>query len=427
MTTKMHLPTEQELIDLRREFHKFPEPGWREFWTTVRIVEELEHLGVDQIHIGADALDPDERLGVPDEQELSDWLERAASRTDRTDVLEQVAGGHTGVVAVVNCGDGPTVGLRVDIDALPITESSDANHKPAAEGFRSENEGFMHACGHDSHITFGLGTLQTVLESDFSGTFKLFFQPSEELLGGGKAMAAGPHIDDVDYLIGTHVGLDYPTGTVTAGLDEVLAFSRFDVSFTGESAHAGLAPNEGRNAVQALVDATSNIYGIPRHRDGATRVNVGELRSDNASNVIASKATATVEVRGESDELMEYMRDSVRRHIDSAAEAHDCEAETSLIGEAIREDSDEELVDLVDEIAGDVNGVSSVRRRDSLGASEDVTYLMRAVKENGGKATYVGIGGGNPSGHHTPTFDIEEDCLLIGVSVLSELVLDLLS
>jgi aminobenzoyl-glutamate utilization protein A len=426
MTTTMHLPTEQELVDLRREFHEYPEPGWREFWTTIRIVEELERLGVDQIHVGADALDPDERLGVPDEQELSDWFERATTRTDRTDILEQVAGGHTGVVAVVNRGEGPTVGLRVDIDALPITESAEENHKPTAAGFRSENEGFMHACGHDSHITFGLGTLQTVMESDFSGTFKVFFQPSEELLGGGKAMAAGPHIDDVDYLIGTHVGLDYPTGTVVAGLDEALAFSRFDVTFTGESAHAGLAPNEGRNAVHALVDATSNIYGIPRHRDGATRVNVGELRSNNAANVIASNATATVEVRGESDELMEYMRDSVRRHVDAAADAHDCEAEISLIGEAIREDSDEELVDLVHGLAGDIDGVSSVRRRDSIGASEDATYLMRAVKENGGKATYVAIGGSNPSGHHTPTFDIEEECLLIGVSVLSQTVLDLL-
>ncbi|MGB9955596.1 amidohydrolase [Haloferax prahovense] len=426
MTTKINLPTEQELIDLRREFHEFPEPGWREFWTTARIVDELERLGIDQIHVGADALNPDERLGVPDEQELSEWHERAATRTDRTDVLEQVAGGHTGVVAVVNRGDGPTVGLRVDIDALPITESTDESHAPSTVGFRSENEGFMHACGHDSHIAFGLGTLQTVLESDFSGTFKVFFQPSEELLGGGKAMAAGPHIGDVDYLVGTHVGLDHPIGTVVAGIDEALAFSRYDITFTGKSAHAGLAPNEGRNAVQALVDATSNIYGIPRHRDGATRVNVGEISSDNAANVIADKATATVEMRGESDELMEYMRDSVRRHIHSAAQAHGCEAETSLIGEAIREDSDEELVDIVDGIARGVDGVSSVRRRASAGASEDVTYLMRAVKENGGKATFVGIGG-NTGGHHTPTFDIDEDCLLIGVAVLSETVLELLS
>jgi aminobenzoyl-glutamate utilization protein A len=426
MTTNPHLPTKQELIDLRREFHRFPEPGWREFWTTARIVEELERIGVDEIHLGGDALDTDERLGVPDERELGEWFDRAASRTDRTDVLEQLEGGRTGVVAVVDRGEGPTVGLRVDIDALPITESSDEEHRPTAEGFRSENEGFMHACGHDSHITFGLGTLRTVVASDFSGTFKVFFQPSEELLGGGKPMAAGPHVDDVDHLIGAHVGLDYPTGTVVAGLDEALAFARFDVTVRGESAHAGLAPNEGRNAVQALVTATSNVYGIPRHRDGATRVNVGELDSENAANVIADEATATVEVRGESNELMEYMRDSVRRHVDSAAEAHGCEAEISLIGESIREDSDEELVDLVAGIAGDTDGVSTVHRRRSIGASEDATYLMRAVKDNGGTASYVGIGGGNPSGHHTPTFDVDEDCLPIGVSVLSEAVLDLL-
>ena len=172
---------EEDLIELRREFHQYPEPGWCEFWTTARIVEKLERIGVDEIHVGPDALDTDERLGVPDDQELSQWFEKAKSKTDRTDVLEQIEGGNTGVVAVVKRGDGPSVGLRVDIDALPIEESSNDEHAPAAEGFRSNNEGFMHACGHDSHITFGLGTLERLIESDFSGTFKVFFQPSEEL------------------------------------------------------------------------------------------------------------------------------------------------------------------------------------------------------------------------------------------------------
>lgn len=418
---------EEDLIELRREFHQYPEPGWCEFWTTARIVEKLERIGVDEIHVGPDALDTDERLGVPDDQELSQWFEKAKSKTDRTDVLEQIEGGNTGVVAVVKRGDGPSVGLRVDIDALPIEESSNDEHAPAAEGFRSNNEGFMHACGHDSHITFGLGTLERLIESDFSGTFKVFFQPSEELLGGGKAMAAGPHINNVDYVIGVHVGLDHPTGTVVAGLDGALALTRWDIEFQGESAHAGLAPNDGRNAVQALVTAAENMYSIPRHEKGATRVNIGKIRSDNAANVIADRATAQAEVRGESTELMEYMSDSVSRCLDSAAEMHECTVNVSTIGEAIRQDSDEELVALTSEVARDLEGTSSIVRRDTLGASEDVTYLMKAVKENGGQGTFIGIGTDHPTGHHTSTFDVDEDSLPIGIAVLSKTALKLLS
>jgi aminobenzoyl-glutamate utilization protein A len=421
------MPEKGYLSELRREFHQYPEPGWREFWTTARIVEELERIEVDEIHVGPAAMNSDERLGVPDDEELAHWFDKAKSKTDRTDIFKQIEGGNTGVVAVVDRGDGPSVGLRADIDALPINESSDDDHVPASEGFRSNNEGFMHACGHDSHITFGLGTLKTVAESDFEGTFTVFFQPSEELLGGGKAMAAGPHIDDIEYLIGAHAGLDNPTGTVVAGLDGALALSRLDVTFEGESAHAGLEPNNGRNAVQALVAAVDNIYGIPRHEAGATRVNVGNVRSDNATNVIADHATAQVEVRGKSTELMEYMRDAVYRCLDSAAEMHECTVDASLIGESIRRDSDEELVELVSSVSDGIDDISSVVRRDALGASEDVTYLMKAVQENGGQATFVGIGASNPTGHHTPTFDIDEDSLPIGVSVLSKTALALLS
>jgi aminobenzoyl-glutamate utilization protein A len=420
-------PDTDDLIELRRDFHRHPEPGWCEFRTTVRIVEELEYLGVDEIHVGPDALDSDERLGVPDGETLARWFERAEAETDRPDLLDRLVGGNTGVVAVLDRGAGPTIGLRVDIDALPITESTDADHWPASEGFRSTTEGYMHACGHDAHATFGIGVLETVLESDFEGTLKVFFQPSEELLGGGKAMAAGSHLEDVDHLLGAHVGLDRPTGTVVAGLDEALALSRFDITFGGESAHAGFAPNAGRNAVQALVTAASNMYGIPRHAEGTTRVNVGELRSENAANVIADRATAKAEVRGGTTELMEYMRESVYRCLDSAATMHNCSVDVSVIGEAIRWDCDQQLVDLVADVTKGIDGVNDVIPRDTLGASEDATYLMRNVSRNGGTATYLGIGASNPSGHHTPRFDVDEAVLPIGVSVLSTSILELLA
>ncbi|MDG5817677.1 amidohydrolase [Natronococcus sp. A-GB7] len=421
------MPENGDLRELRRLFHRNPEPGWCEFWTTAKIVEEIERIGVDEIHVGPDAIDSEQRLGVPDEQELSSWMERAKDELDDHAVLDEVAGGNTGVVAVIDNGEGPCVGLRVDIDALPIDESTDSDHAPAAEGFRSTNDGFMHACGHDAHITFGLGALEELSNRDFSGTFKVFFQPSEELLGGGKAMANTEHVADLDRLMGVHVGLGRQTGAVVAGLDEALALSRFDIAFEGESAHAGLAPNDGQNAVQALVTAADNMYSIPRHEDGVTRVNVGEIRSENAANVIADSATAKAEVRGGSTQLMEYMKEAVYERLEHAAGMHGCELDVTVIGESIRQDCDEEMVDVVYETAVEIDAVTSPSRRDALGASEDATYLMKAVAESGGKATYIGIGASNPSGHHTPTFDIDEDCLPIGVSVLSRTALSLLN
>jgi len=109
-------------------------------------------------------------MNVPDDEELAEWEQRARDAGADPEIVDHLSGGYTGCVAVAERGPGPVVGLRVDIDALPVTESEDADHVPAAERFRSEREGYMHACGHDAHATMGLGALDAVLDSDFSGT-----------------------------------------------------------------------------------------------------------------------------------------------------------------------------------------------------------------------------------------------------------------
>ncbi|PSQ05957.1 amidohydrolase [Halobacteriales archaeon QS_4_69_31] len=414
----MAQPKHDRLVSLRREFHRHPEPAWREFWTTARIVEELEQIGADEIHVGPDALASEERIGVPDEAELGRWLDRARESGARADLLDRMAGGHTGAVAVLDRGPGPTVGLRVDIDGLPREEATDDDHLPAREGFRSET-GAMHACGHDAHITLGLGVLEAVADSDFAGTLKVFFQPAEEAISGGKPMAESGHLDGVDALVAVHVGLDHPTGEVVAGVEGFLAVAQFRAEFAGEPAHAGGQPNEGRNAVQAMAAAVENLYAIPRHEDGATRVNAGRVEGGTATNIIPESATVEGEVRGETTPLMEYMRDRADRVLDAAATMHDCEVETTPLGEAPGAESDDEIVDVVEAIAGETAGVDSVVRRDDLGGSEDATYLMRRVQEGGGHAGYVCVGTDHPGGHHTATFDVDEESLAIGVGVLT--------
>ncbi|WP_336345502.1 amidohydrolase [Halalkalicoccus ordinarius] len=411
--------TGDHLIELRRDLHRHPEPAWREFYTTCRIVEELERIGVTDIYVGREAIDPDERMAVPDSSELVEWFARAREAGAKEDVLDRLDGGYTGCVAVLRQGEGPTVGLRVDIDGLLREESRADEHAPVAEGFRSEHEGAMHACGHDGHATIGLGVLEAIKESDFEGTLKVFFQPGEEMIAGGRAIAKSSHLADVDYLLALHLGLDHPTGEVVAGIDGFLAVAHLHVEFSGEPAHAGAAPNEGENAVQAMATAVGNLYAIPRHQDGATRVNAGQVGGGTASNIVPESAYIEAEVRGETTELMEYMRERAERVLHGAAEMHGCEVEIETRGRAPSARSDAQLAEIVSAVAGGVEGVDSVLDRDTLGGSEDATYLMREVQRNGGYAAYVGIGTDHPGGHHTATFDVDERSIPIGIDVIS--------
>jgi len=411
--------TDADLRALRRELHRHPEPAWCEFYTTARLIEELRARDVDAIHYGREIHAADERLNLPDESTRIEWLDRARDAGADEEVLTTIGESFTGAVAVVDRGPGPTVALRVDIDALPITEADDADHQPASEGFRSENEGYMHACGHDAHATIGLGVLDAILASDFAGTFKLIFQPSEEQISGGKPMAESGIIDDVDYLLALHIGLDHPSGQVVAGIDDFLAVTQFRAEFTGESAHAGARPESGANAVQAMAAAVQNLYSIPRNSEGANRVNAGRVGGGTADNIIPEHAFIKGEVRGETTDLMAYMWNHAQRVIESAAEMHACEADIQMLGEAPSAESDQALVDIVGEVAGRTAGVDDVLERDSLGGSEDATFLMQHVQNQGGLAAYVGVGTDHPGGHHTPTFDVEERDIAVAIDVLS--------
>ncbi len=415
---------EDWLRSLRREFHQHPEPAWREFWTTARVVEELDSMGVDDVLVGPEILADGERSALPDEGELAAWHEQARDAGADPDLLERMEGGYTGALATVERGEGPTVALRVDIDGLPRAESESDDHHPAQAGFRSVNEGAMHACGHDAHATIGLGVLRAVLDSDFRGTFKLLFQPSEEMIAGGKPVAESGLLDDVDTLLAVHIGLDHPTGEVVAGVDGFLAVTHLDAEFEGEPAHAGGQPNKGDNAVQAMATAVQNLYAVARHEDGATRVNAGHVGGGSATNIIPEAAFIEGEVRGETTELMEYMRERSQAVIESAAEMHNCSVEVNFDGEAPSATSDQSVVDRVQAVAERSDRVTSVLERDELGGSEDATYLMHRVQNNGGEAAYVCVGTDHPGGHHTATFDVDEDSLAIGVEVLAESVLE---
>ena len=410
------------LSTLRRSFHRHPEPGWCEFQTASRIVDELHRIGVDDVAIGSETLSDPDRMALPPTETVTAWRNRAADAGVDAALLERLDGGHTGVVATVHRGPGPTVGVRVDMDGVSMTESTAVGHRPADEGFRSAHEGYMHACGHDAHVTIALGVLEAVAASDFSGSFRVFFQPAEEIAGGGKPMAESGLVDDVDYLFAFHLGLGHPTGAVVANATRPLAMAHINATFEGASAHAGKNPSGGTNAMQAMTTAVQNAYGIPRHADGLTRINFGRVEGGSASNVIAEEVVLDGEVRGETTALMEYMRTNLERELYAAAELHQCDVVIERTSESIRVDGDPTLAGAVSDVAHRLSSVRDVTETAPLGASEDATFLMKRVHERGGRAAYLLIGTDHPTAHHTPTFDIDERSLDLGVELLTTCV-----
>ena len=417
---------ERELTALRREFHQYPESGWTEFRTTARIIEELERLGLE-VRYGQAIHVPEKRYGLPSPEKLEDRWQRAHGETNRHDLLKAMRGGYTGCLAAIEGAQpGPTVAIRVDIDCNEVEEARDAAHRPAAEGFRSEHAGCMHACGHDAHIAIGIGAAKLLCAQRhvLCGRVLLLFQPAEEGLRGAASFAAAGHFKECERLFGLHVGLmDTPVGTVAASCRGFLASSKFDVTFHGVAAHAGLAPEQGRNALAAAATATLQMLDIPARADGLCRVNVGTLHAGSGRNVIPAEAVMQVETRGATTEIDAFAKTEAKRICQAAAKQYGCTCETAFMGSAGTAVCDEPLVEQVLRILPDVEGVETVLPEVELAIGEDITTLMAAVQAHGGQATELVVGMPLPAPHHNGRFDIDERVLGIGARSLAALAL----
>jgi aminobenzoyl-glutamate utilization protein A len=291
---------ENKIIDYRRDFHKYPESGWTEFRTASIIAGKLKKLGYE-VKVGKEVMNTDNMMGLPDDEILEENYKRALAQGADSEYVEKLKGGFTAVVGILDNGDGPTIGMRFDMDAVDVDESKLENHFPYKEGFVSVNEDVMHACGHDGHTAIGLGIAEVLMEikDSIKGKVKLIFQPAEEGVRGAKAIATSGILDDVDYMIGGHLGIkENSSGELYCGLGGFLATSKFDAYFTGVSTHAGGTPEKGKNALLAAATATINLNAIPRHSEGATRINVGKLTAGTGRNVIPARAHMMIEIRG---------------------------------------------------------------------------------------------------------------------------------
>lgn len=420
---------EQELIALRRDFHKHPELNWQEMRTTSLIARHLHDLGYEVL-LGDRVCDPEKRLGVPTEEELEASYARAEAQGADPEFLPYTKGGMTGVIGILRCGEGPTVAMRFDIDALPIIETTDGGHFPADHGFRSVNHGVMHACGHDGHAVIGMGvaTILMAIKEQLHGTVKLIFQPAEEGVRGAKPIVEKGHLDDVDYLLGSHIDKrNEPDTALIAGSYGALATCKYDVYYHGKAAHAGALPHMGNNALLAAAAATLNLHAIPRHGAGASRVNVGRLVGGRARNIIADEAKLEVEVRGDTTKINEYMVECADRILEHTAQMYGCTCEKIVVGAAEGLESDLDFAESVRSVCREKMGmkVSDTLTVRSFG-SEDFSYMMNRVQKNGGKATFMRVLAPIQGVAHNDHFDFGEDCLVNGVKAFCAMAAEIM-
>ena len=413
--------TQKQIIQDRRYLHAHPEEGWCEFETTWFIARRVRNLGLN-CQVGINVIEPSAVMGR-DAGRVREAQLRALSHGVPRDFLGEL-GGYTGAMAVLETGrPGPVTAVRVDIDALPIEETTNPEHEANVGGYRSEYPGFSHACGHDAHTAVGLGVVKWLSENKdrLCGTVKVLFQPAEEGVRGAAAMAAKGIVDDVDWFVGAHIGCSAKLGQVGVSHHGYLATTKFDLHYHGIAAAAG-SPEKGRSALMCGAATCMTLGSLPGHSKGITRVQIGKFTSGTGRNIVAEDAFLQLEVRGETTEINDYMAANVETTVRGMAAAYGISYTLTRVGEAVTYQGDEEAVSLVKSVAKDIPGVTSVVDMNAKVGSEDCTMLIRRVQEHGGKAVFFYYGC-NHHGHHRADFCVQDEISLpIGVEVFTRFI-----
>ncbi len=387
MPVKPHITQMQPaMTEWRRDFHAHPEIGFEEHRTSGIVAAKLAEWGIE-VHRGL---------------------------------------GQTGVVGVLHGrksqgGGNRAIGLRADMDALPMEEANGFAH-------RSRTPGRMHACGHDGHTTMLLGAAKYLAETrDFSGTVYLIFQPAEEGLAGAKAM-----LDDglferfpCDAIFGLHNSPDLPLGTVKALTGTALAaIDYFSVVLRGRSAH-GAHPQHGIDTVAIAAQVIGVLNALPsRHVDAleSAIISIGQIHGGTSDIVIPE----TVELRGSVRTLKPEIRDQVEalfhRAVHNTAAAQGGTAEISYRRAYPPTVNTAAETDRAAAAAAAIVGADNVLRvGDPLLAGEDFAFMLERAP-----GAYLLFGqrgdqrGGVPV--HNPGYDFNDDLLPLGASYLAALV-----
>ncbi|MCD7745127.1 MAG: M20 family metallopeptidase [Lachnospiraceae bacterium] len=385
------------LCELRHTLHRHPEAGTQEFETDRIITDCLRQWGIPFQMIADTGI----LAWITGESDISQTYENALPES----------------VSVSHERPGNVVGLRADIDALPIEEAAD-------HICRSENPGMMHACGHDAHTTIQLGVarLLQLHRSEWSGTVKLFFQPAEETIGGAERMVQEGCMKNpaVDYVAGLHVMPDYHTGEVAmkygklnAASDEVL------IDVYGKGAH-GAYPEKGIDAVliasQLVLSLQSFVSRSLSPLESAV-LSFGMINGGSAPNIICDHVQLHGTLRTTDPQTREQAKYYIRTQAKAIASAYGGEATIRFVSGYDALINDDALVDLAADIAAGLLGKEHVhwKAAPSLGV-EDFSFFQEHAKAG----VFYHLGCTAPDQAevyplHTARFQIDDSCLKTGI------------
>jgi amidohydrolase len=378
-----------QLVATRRDLHQHPELGFEETRTGALAAERLKSLGYEV------------KTGV----------------------------GKTGVVALRSGGGGGGGGgrcvlLRADMDALPVEE---ANEVP----YRSKHPGRMHACGHDGHVAIGLEVARRLAALSLGGTVKLAFQPAEEVSHGAQAMIADGVLDAprVDAAFGIHLWNDLPVGTVGVMAGAIMAsVDEFEIAILGRGGHAA-APHQTVDPVLTAAHVVTALQSLVARRRNPLEegvVSVTQVNAGHAFNVIPGRADLRGTVRTFGGKFWDDAPGLIEATAQGIAAAFGARAEVRynrLSGPLV---NDERMAALMAEVATQIVGKSNVKSGVRTMGGEDMSYFLQKAP---GCFAFVGSAPktGKASPHHSATFDIDEESLVIGAELMSRVAVKYLS
>ena len=367
-----------ELTAIRQDIHAHPELGLEEHRTADLVARKLEEWGIE-VHRGV---------------------------------------GTTGVVGVLRSGNGEgTIGLRADMDALPILEANDFP-------YRSRNQGKMHACGHDGHTTMLLGAARYLAETrDFNGTVNFIFQPGEEGVGGALAMLE----DDLfqrfpcNAVYGMHNRPGMPVGKYGIAPGTAMAGGGFfDIAIAGKGAH-GARPEESIDPVLVACHIGAALQSIVARnilpRDTCV-VSVTRIHSGDAYNVIPQTATMGGTVRAMKRETLTQVEQNMRRIVSGVASGFGATAEVDfrlIFAPLVNHEAEfHAIADAAAELVGDAN---VNREQAPASASEDFSFMLEKVP-----GAYINLGNGDCAPVHNHHYNFNDEAIPFGSALYARLV-----
>jgi amidohydrolase len=375
------LKLNDETIERRRDLHRNPELAFNEFRTAKIVADELQALGLA--------------------------------------VTSGIA--ETGVIGLLRgSAETPVLGLRFDMDALPIQEETGAP-------YASEVPGKMHACGHDCHTAVGLSVakLLAARREELPGTIKFIFQPAEELDGGAARMIAEGALENPkpDYVMGMHVWNERPVGWygLTPG-PSMAGAEIFTVRVTGKGGH-GAQPHVTQDPIMAVVQIVNALQTIVSRNanplDTAV-VSVCQIEAGTANNIIPQEAVFAGTIRAFKPEVLTMINARFYTIITEIAGAMGCQAEIDLIKVTEPVINDPALAAIMAEVAQEIDPDGKIDTDFQTMGGEDFSLMMQKAP-----GCFMMVGSANPArgldyGHHHPKFDVDEACLPYAVAIMAQ-------